>query len=143
MKQLIVCAALLPLLLAFVMQFMLMEERYAAVTRSEGAVRSAAAQASYVGGFSEESEARLRAEIATAFHIDADDVEMELDRKLGGIGETVAYRIRIPTGKILAAPLIFGISPKENAGSFEIRGAAPNLLHLAQASAAAPEPDES
>ncbi|MDR2611242.1 MAG: hypothetical protein LBC58_07275 [Clostridiales Family XIII bacterium] len=129
MKQLIVCAALLPLLLAFVLQFMLMEERYAAVTRSEGAARSAAERAAYEGGFSAENEARLRSEIASAFHISADRVEMELDRRPGEAGGTIYYAIRIPTGKILAVPRLFGVSPRENEGVFEIRGAVQNLLY--------------
>jgi hypothetical protein len=127
-KQLIVCAALLPLLLAFVMQFMLMEERYAAIARCEGAVRSAAARASYEGGFSEENELRLRAEIAAAFHISEGSIDMDLDRELGGDGETVHYAIRVPTGKILAAPIVFGVSPKDNNGVLEIRGEAWNLF---------------
>jgi hypothetical protein len=142
MKQLIVCAAMLPLLLAFVMQFMLMEQRYSAVMRSEGAVRASANRASYEGGFSADNEARLRNEIAAAFRIGSDSILMNLDRSLGDEGEDVAYDIRISTGRIIAVPRAFGISNENNEGTLQIRGATPNLLHLAAQAKGQPAPSE-
>jgi hypothetical protein len=112
MKQIIVLAAILPLMMAFVMQYSLEQSRHHATLSAEESIRYACSQATELGGFTPELSERLRSELASKLGVSADSIELALDAP--GEAEPARYRIVIPVGKIISSNKFFGIKDEDN-----------------------------
>ena len=119
MKQFIVLAAILPILLVFVAQSSLEAARSLRMNAAEDAIRAFCIEASYYdGGGPAEAEA-LRGKLARIFRADPGEVYVELTRA----GEAhIEWRVSFPVGDIMAAALFMGISQTENQGRADLGG---------------------
>jgi hypothetical protein len=112
MKQIIVLAAILPLLMAFVMQYSLEQSRHHMTLEAEESIRYACSEAEELGGFTPEISSRLRTELAGKLGISADSIGLDLDEPESA--EPITYKIVIPIGKIISANKLFGIKDADN-----------------------------
>jgi major membrane immunogen (membrane-anchored lipoprotein) len=120
MKQLIIAAALLPLILACIMQVNHDEEFRGASFEAEQAIRYACAKAEQEGGFTEQNEQQLRQELIEAYKANQADIVTSMTRP-NEAEDTATYEIKIKAGKIIAAN-IFGIRPEQNKRVEEFKG---------------------
>ena len=119
MKQFIVLAAILPILLLFVAQATLEGVRGLRMNAAEDAVRAFCIEASYYdGGGAGEAEA-LRAKLARIFKADASEIHIELSRPDKA---HINWRVSFPVGGIMAGARLMGLSPSENCGRAEMSG---------------------
>ena len=119
MKQFIVLAAILPILLLFVAQATLEGVRGLRMNAAEDAVRAFCIEASYYdGGGAAEADA-LRAKLARIFKADASEIYIELNRTDKA---HITWRVSFPVGDIMAGARLMGLSPSENRGRAEMSG---------------------
>jgi hypothetical protein len=138
LKQFIVLAAVVPIMLAFIMQFTLVQIRHHRLIRMEELVHNARIEAAMDGGFTEEARARLASEIADIYDVAPREVVMEFAGPDGRMPGRISYRIGAPVAKRVAANRLFGISESDNAGYDVLEG---EVLDLS-AYLTAPAPDE-
>ena len=119
MKQFIVLAAILPILLVFIAQSTLEGVRSVRLSAAEDAIRAFCIEASYFDGGSPAHAEALRNRLAQIFHCGSGDVYIDLR-------ETSEYhidwRVSFPVGDIMAGARLMGLSRAENRGRVEISG---------------------
>jgi len=120
MKQFIVLAAVLPMLLVFIAQFSLETVRALRMNAAEDAIRAFCIEASYFGGGGTEESAALRSKLSQIFRTDAQNVFVTL---IQTDESHIEYSISFPVGDIMAGARLMGLSPAENQGRAEINGA--------------------
>ena len=119
MKQFIVLAAVLPILLVFIAQFALAELRGLRMNAAEDAIRAFCIEASYMdGGGAGEAEA-LRHKLARIFRADASEVWIELIRT---DEYHIEWNVSFPVGEIMAGATFMGLSSAENQGRAKMSG---------------------
>lgn len=128
MKQFIVLAAVLPILMIFVMQLALEQENQGKAALMQEYVYAAKEEAKQAGGFTDEIKQKLRSRIADAYDIEPTDVIIEANKDIKyrknkyderGI---IAYTVKAPVDKIMAGNKLLGISDDENSGWYEVSG---------------------
>ena len=119
MKQFIVLAAVLPILLVFTAQFTLEAGRALRMNAAEDAIRGFCIEASYYGGGGREEADALRAKLARIFRADVSEVEIELVQTDEA---HIDWRISFPVGDIMAGAGLMGLSPSENRGRARMDG---------------------
>ncbi|MDR3305984.1 MAG: hypothetical protein LBS85_08205 [Clostridiales Family XIII bacterium] len=124
MKQFIVLAAILPILLVFAAQFSLDETNHIRTLRAESAVQDFRQRASLYGAYGEAETAALRAKLARIAGRDPGEVyiEMAAGEKDAKGSRIVQYRITVPIGKIMAGGAFMGVSESENQGALTFSG---------------------
>jgi hypothetical protein len=128
LKQFIVLAATLPLLMVFVMQFALEQMNQGRIAALQELVYGAKEQAKQEGRFTPAIKQALARDIAARFKIAESDVVIEADnhvkyrRNRFDEREMIAYRIEVPIEKIMAGNRLMGISDEANAGRYVIEG---------------------
>jgi hypothetical protein len=133
LKQFIVLAAVLPIMLAFVMQFTLIQVHHSRLIRAEEAIHSARMEAGISGGFTAETRGALAARLATIYGVAPSEIGMRLDMADGQPRHVIAYKIRIPVSQIIAGNRLFGISDSDNRGFYTIEGETLNLSEYMEA----------
>ena len=119
MKQFIVLAAIMPILLIFTAQFTLSGVRGLRLNAAEDAIRAFCIEATYYnGGGSSEMEA-LRHKLAQIFRTDTSEVIIELTQIDSA---HIEWTISFPTGEIMAGARFMGLSVAENQGRLLISG---------------------
>ena len=106
MKQIIVLAAILPLMLALIMQYSLEQSRHHMTIAAEESIRYACSEAEELGGFTSEIESRLRGELSDKLGVSGASITINCD--------SARYEIVIPVGKIISANKLFGIKDADN-----------------------------
>jgi hypothetical protein len=119
MKQFIVLAAVLPILMLFLAQFMLDGQRTVRMSAAEDAVRTFCLEGSYYGRIGSGEADALRAKVAGIFGISPGDVTVDLAPAREGV---LSYRIAYPVGKIMAGAAFMGLSPSRNNGQAVMTG---------------------
>ena len=119
MKQFIVLAAILPILLVFLAQFTLAEIRSMRMSSAEDAIRAFCIDASYYdGGGVAEAEA-LRHKLASIFRCAPQEIAIGLSQ----IDDAhIAWEISFPVGDVMAAGAFMGLSSSENKGWAQMNG---------------------
>ena len=148
MKQFIVLAAILPILLVFVAQLALEGTRGLRMNAAEDAVRAFCIEASYYnGGGPAEAEA-LRAKLARIFGADTGEVYIELNRT---DDSHIDWRVSFPVGDVMAGARLMGLTDAENRGRAEMSGTIviapkppppPELIEPEEPTPAPPDPIE-
>jgi hypothetical protein len=129
MKQFIVLAATLPILLVFIMQCALEQMNQGRIAALQELVYGAKEQAKQEGCFTPAIKSELARNIAKRFELDEGDIVIEADGHVKyrqnrfDEREMIAYRIEVPIEKIMAGNKLMGISDDENAGRYVIEGA--------------------
>ena len=119
MKQFIVLAAILPIMLLFVSQATLEGVRGLRMSAAEDAVRAFCIEASYFdGGGPAEAEA-LRAKLARIFRTDPGEVFLSLAKP---DDHHIAWSLSFPVGDVMAGARLMGLSDAENRGRAEMSG---------------------
>jgi hypothetical protein len=119
MKQFIVLAAVLPILLVFLAQFMLDGQRQVRMSAAEDAVRTFCLEGSYYGRTGVGEADALRVRLAGIFGISPADVAVDLAPVREGV---LSYRVDFPVGKIMAGAAFMGISAARNNGRAVFEG---------------------
>jgi hypothetical protein len=119
MKQFIVLAAVLPILMLFLAQFMLDGQRTVRVSAAEDAVRTFCLEGSYYGRVGSSEADALRTRLAGIFGVSPADVSVDLAPAREGV---LSYRIAFPVGKIMAGAAFMGLSPSRNNGRMQLTG---------------------
>jgi hypothetical protein len=119
MKQFIVLAAILPILLVFVMQFTLEGVRSLRMNAAEDAIRGFCIEVSYFDGGSPAHVEALRSRLAQIFRVNAGDVCVDLRQT---DCSHIDWRVSFPVGDIMAGAGLMGLSPAENYGRAEMSG---------------------
>jgi hypothetical protein len=119
MKQFIVLAAILPIMLVFVAQFSIEAVRSLRMNAAEDAIRAFCIEASYYGGGNESGADALRNRLAQIFQADAGEVYVSLVQTDDA---HIDWRISFPVGEIMAGGAFMGLSPSENQGYAELNG---------------------
>jgi len=119
MKQFIVLAAILPILLVFVAQATLEGVRSLRMSAAEDAVRAFCIEASYHGGGGPAEAEALRARLARIFRAEAGEVFLDLART---DEHHIAWRVSFPVGDVMAGARLMGLSDAENKGRAEMSG---------------------
>ena len=119
MKQFVVLAAVLPILLVFTMQFTLEAGRGMRMNAAEDAVRAFCIEAAYFGGGGAAEAEALRKKLAQIFRADAHEVEVGLRR---ADDTHIEWRVSFPVGDIMAGAALMGLAPAENSGRAHMGG---------------------
>ncbi|HQC35931.1 MAG TPA: hypothetical protein PL035_02480 [Bacillota bacterium] len=135
MKQFLVLAAILPLMLVFFVQFSMDQTNSARIGRLNDMVYAAKEEAKQQGCFTRDIRARLTAEISSAFGIDPSRIVIEATgendvkyRLMSAAGYSssdwerglIHYKISLPLGEIMAGRRLFGIKKEENTYNYVI-----------------------
>lgn len=126
MKQIIVLAAILPLLLIFIAQFTL-QEKNAQIKRGIASdVYAAAEQARQDGCFTAANLDRLKKQLASRSGTEESEILIAADEvpkyRVNSYNENerIHYKVEVPIKKAMAGNRYFGISDEENRGIFVI-----------------------
>ena len=119
MKQFIVLAAILPIMLVFVAQFSLEAVRSLRMNAAEDAVRAFCIEAAYHGGGRPADAEALRYRLARIFRADAADVFVELTQNDEW---HIGWRVSFPVGGIMAGARLMGLTEAENRGRAQMDG---------------------
>ena len=119
MKQFIVLAAILPILLVFVAQASLEGVRGLRMNAAEDAIRAFCIEASYYGGGGPSEAEDLRARLASICGADAGEISIGLVRTDEA---HIDWRVSFPVGDIMAGARLMGLSASENRGRAEMSG---------------------
>ncbi|MDR2132372.1 MAG: hypothetical protein LBP30_03390 [Clostridiales Family XIII bacterium] len=128
MKQFIVLAAVLPLIMVFIMQFSLEQMNQGRIAALQELVYGAKERAKQEGRFTPEIKSALARDIAERFKLDESDIVIEADNRVKyrrndfDEREMIAYRVEVPIERIMAGNRLMGISDEENAGRYVIEG---------------------
>jgi len=118
-KQFIVLAAVLPILLVFVAQATLEAGRSLRMNAAEDAVRAFCIEASYYGGGGPAEAEALRLKLAGIFRTNASEIRVELSQT---DWSHIDWRVSFPVGSVMAGARFMGISDAENRGRAEMSG---------------------
>ena len=127
MKQFIVLAAVLPILMLFIMQFSLEQRQHDAISMAQEIVNQMALELrndQYGIGFEE----RYRIRIAECLNVNADEILIEININCRDLAETsasgqeISYSVRFPLGRIMAGGEWMGIPGANNIGWYDING---------------------
>ena len=119
MKQFIVLAAILPIMLVFVMQFSLVGVRSLRMNAAEDTIRAFCIEASYFGGGGQAEAEALKSKLAQIFRVNEYYVNVNLFQ---ADESHIDYSISFPVGEIMAGASFMGLSPAENQGHVRISG---------------------
>ncbi|MDR1571628.1 MAG: hypothetical protein LBS32_03800 [Clostridiales Family XIII bacterium] len=128
MKQFIVMAAVLPILMVFVMQLALEQRNQHRVAALQEMVYSAKEQAKQEGIFTPAARAELEDGIAGIFGLEKGEIVIETDDRVKyrknryDERELISYRIKVPVKKIMAGNRLMGIADEDNEGWYIIEG---------------------
>jgi hypothetical protein len=128
MKQFIVLAAVLPLLMVFVMQFALEQMNQGRIAALQELVYGAKEKARQEGCFTPEIKSALARDIAERFAISEGEVVIEADSRVKyrrnkfDEREIIEYKVIVPIKKIMAGNRLMGISDRDNEGRYVIKG---------------------
>ena len=120
MKQFIVLAASLPLILIFLVQFTLDQSNYVRMGLLEDMVNSAKEEAKQEGCFTEDIQQKLIHEICDTFDLEESELEFSAtDSPVYRVYEDnqrglIYYRVSVPIGEIMAGKRLFGIRDEDN-----------------------------
>lgn len=126
MKQIIVLAAILPLLLVFIVQFTLQEQNAQIKIGIANDVYAAAEQARQDGCFTAVNISRLKAQLASRAGTEEPEIRIAADGvpkyRVNSYNENerIHYKVEIPIKKAMAGNRFFGIRDEENRGIFVI-----------------------
>jgi len=126
MKQVIVLAAILPLLLIFIVQFTLQEKNAQMKMSVASEVYTASEQARQDGYFTTENISRLRQQLALKAGVQESDILIDADEvpkyRVNSYieNERIHYRIEVPMERFMAGNRFFGISDEDNRGVYVI-----------------------
>lgn len=126
MKQVIVLAAILPLLLVFVVQFTLQEKNAQMKMGITSEVYAAAEQARQDGCFTAANISWLKVQLASRAGTEESEIRITADGvpkyRVNSYNENerIHYKIEIPIKKAMAGNRFFGIRDEENRGLFVI-----------------------
>ena len=113
MKQFIVLAAVLPILMLFIAQFMLDGQRQVRMGAAEDAVRTFCLEGSYYGRMGQSEVDTLRYRLANIFKASPAEISIEILPVREGV---LSYRIVFPVGKIMAGANLMRLSEGNNNG---------------------------
>ncbi|MBE6032280.1 MAG: hypothetical protein IJO79_03560 [Firmicutes bacterium] len=131
MKQLIVLAGVLPLLLVFMMQYTLDQRNNAQISWLQDQVYTVKEQAKQEGYFTPEMVDDLRMAISERLEIEPQEVQISAtgtpQYRTNEFEETqrrgiIRYRIEVPMKQLMAGGSLFGISKEANQGTYVIEG---------------------
>jgi hypothetical protein len=128
MKQFIVLAAILPILMVFVMQFSLEQKNQNRIAAMQEIVYSAKEQAKQEGCFTPAIKTALAREIAGHFDLEEAAVRIEAESQVKyrknefDERELIHYKVSAPIQKIMAGNRLMGISDEDNRGWYTIEG---------------------
>ncbi|MCL2493532.1 MAG: hypothetical protein FWF33_05780 [Clostridiales bacterium] len=131
MKQFIVLAAILPILLLFFAQSSLDRLNDRRTELAESAIRAFERNASFGGGDITAEADCLRARLTQIFGVEEREVRLELTSS--GDGPQVRYRIAVPMGNLMAGGALLGLNESQNRGVFTFEG---EILDVRAATAA-------
>ena len=127
MKQFLVLAAILPLMLVFFVQFSMDQINSSRIGILSDMVYAAKEEAKQEGCFTAQIKSELTANIASALQIDPADVRieatdtvryriMEADRYGNDDWERglIYYKVSVPIGELMAGRRLFGIREQDN-----------------------------
>ncbi len=126
MKQVIVLAAILPLLLVFVVQFTLQEQNSQIKIGIANDVYAAAEQARQDGCFTAGNIIRLKAQLASRAGTEESEIRITADGvpkyRVNSYNENerIHYKVEVPIKRAMAGNRFFGIRDEENMGVFVI-----------------------
>lgn len=122
MKQVIVLAALLPLLLIFVVQFTLQEKNAQMKMGIARDVYAAAEQARQDGCFTAANINQLKQQLALRSGVQESEILIEADKipkyrvNSYSANEKIQYKVSVPIKRAMAGNRFFGIKDEENRG---------------------------
>jgi hypothetical protein len=126
MKQIIVLAAILPLLLIFIAQFTLQEKNAQVKMGIANDVYAAAEQARQDGCFTAANINRLKQQLASRSGTEESEILIAADEvpkyRVNSYNENerIHYKVKVPINKAMAGNRFFGIGDEENRGVFVI-----------------------
>jgi hypothetical protein len=128
MKQFIVLAAVLPLLLLFVAQFSLEQQNNHRLNGVREIVMSANKTAFAIGGYDGRLIEQVKRDVARATGTREEEIEFEGRAWVGASANgheilTVSYKVKTPIKGIMAGARFLGIPEEENQIIFEFSGA--------------------
>jgi septum formation topological specificity factor MinE len=121
-------AAILPILMVFVMQFAVEQQNQGRIAALQEMVYSAKEQAKQEGRFTPAMKTELGRNIAKYFELDESEVVIEADSQIRyrrnrfDERELISYAVKVPIKKIMAGNRMMGISDEDNTGLYVIRG---------------------
>ena len=131
MKQLIVLAGVLPLLLVFMMQYTLDQRNNAQISWLQDQVYAVKEEAKQEGYFTSEMVEDLRQTIADKMDLEPYEIMISATAspkyRINDFEESksrgmIQYRIEVPMKQLMAGGKLFGISKEANQGTFVIEG---------------------
>ena len=127
MKQFLVLAAILPLMLVFFVQFSMDQINSSRIGILSDLVYAAKEEAKQEGCFTQQIRNGLTADISSALHIDPSDVRIEATdtvcyriMEADGYGNDdwerglIYYKVSVPIGELMAGRRLFGIREQDN-----------------------------
>ena len=119
MKQFIVLAAVLPILLVFVVQATIDAERVMKMNAAEDAVRAFCVEASYYGGGGPAEAEALRSGLARILCRDASEIYVNVTQTDKA---HIEWNVSFPVGEIMAGARLMGLTDAENRGRAHMSG---------------------
>jgi len=110
LKQFIVLTAVLPILMAFVMQVAYDQKNNRAISIIHDMVYVAKEQAKEEGSFSWEIQERLRRNLSNVLKIPASEISIFCRDE----DDILFYRVEVPIKDVMAGSKLFGIANKDN-----------------------------
>ena len=133
MKQFLVLAAILPLMLVFFVQFSMDQINSSRIGILSDMVYAAKEEAKQEGCFTAQIRSDLTANIAAALRIDPSDIRIEATDTVryrimdaGGYGKEdwerglIYYKVSVPIGELMAGRRLFGIREQDNVYYYSI-----------------------
>ncbi|MBR0140546.1 MAG: hypothetical protein IJM17_09730 [Firmicutes bacterium] len=137
MKQFLVLAAILPLMLVFFLQFALDRQNSSRIAVLNDLVSSAKEEARQQGCFTAEIKGRLTSSISSSLGIDPEDILIEATESpkyrimyAEGVSPKdmerglIYYRVTVPIGKMMAGRALFGLKEDANTYWYTVEGRA-------------------
>ena len=127
MKQFLVMLAVLPLMMVFLLQFSLEQQKSVRLAAASDIVYAAREEAKQEGGFSPQLQRKLKSQLAERLGVSEDEVIIEASElEVYRVGEDlsrgiISYSVTVPAGRVMAAGSMFGINDEENSYNFTIR----------------------
>lgn len=128
MKDFIVLIAVLILLLPFPLQYALEEYNHNQKSEIQSYVFTAKEKAKQEGYFSEEIKEQLKENISNNLGIEESQIHIITDSKRKyrenkfNKDNLIYYKIEVPIKRIIAVPIIWGISNDENQSVYKVEG---------------------
>lgn len=113
MKQFIVLAAILPIMMLFLSQFMLDGQRQVRMSAAEDAVRTFCLEGSYYGRMGQGEIDMLHHKLANIFKTSPAEISVEIVPAREGV---FSYHVTFPVGKIMAGASLMKLDRNRNNG---------------------------